>query len=167
MAERAGSQPIELTRRITGDSPVRFDPETFALAGCYSDELAVYRARRGWREALEHHFVLEKDQDFTLEILPDTSLERFYIRCEFVSASGRSAFWRIIHHEAPEAQCLIETAHIPLTDSNFEALLAAPDMQPIDQPEPLVDGPAHAMLPSWVAQVRARIARLVAPYLRG
>jgi hypothetical protein len=159
MAERAGSQPIKLTRRITGDSPVRFDPDTFALAGSYSDELAVFRARRGWREALERHLLLERDQDFTLAIVPDVGSERFYMRCEFVSMSGRSAFWRIIHHEAPEVQCLIETAHIPLTDSNFEALIAAPDMQPVDYPEPLVVPAPRTTVPRWLARTRARIAQ--------
>lgn len=138
--EHANLQLIELSRKIGLDSPVRFDPETNALAGVYTDELSVHRAKRGWREVLEEHFILEFGHDFTLEIVEDPNTRRYLMRCEFVSACGKSAFWRITNHQAPETQCIIETAHIPISDSLFEALVAAPDMRPLEAEEPIIPG---------------------------
>lgn len=151
--EHASSQLIELTRRIASDTPVRFDPETSALAGVYADELAVYRAKRGWRAALETHFLLEAGHDFTIVVVADPESNRFLMRCEFVSACAKSAFWRITHQEAPEAQCLIETAHIPYSESHFEDLVATPDMTPLDHPEPFIPGWSLVSRPSWLERL--------------
>jgi hypothetical protein len=138
--EHAGLELIELTKRIGLDSPVRFDPETNALAGVYSDELALYRARRGWRQVLEANFVLQLGHDFNIDVVADPEAGRYLMRCEFVSACAKSAFWRITHHQAPETQCIIETAHIPIADSLFENLIAAPDMQPLEAEAPFIPG---------------------------
>jgi len=159
--EQASSQLIELSRRIGLDSPVRFDPETSALAGVYTDELAVHRAKRGWCQVLESHFVLERGQDFTLEIVEDPNTRRYLMRCEFVSACGKSAFWRITNHQAPETQCIIETAHIPISDSLFEALVAAPDMRPLEPEEPFIPGWREVQRTSRFERLAARFRRLV------
>lgn len=162
----ASSQLVELSRRIGLDSPVRFDPETSALAGVYSDELSVYRAKRGWRQVLEAHFILEFGHDFTLEIVEDPTTHRYLMRCEFVSACGKSAFWRITNHQAPETQCIIETAHIPISDSLFEALVAAPDMRPLEPEEPFIPGWREIQRTSRFDRILARLQRTWRGWLR-
>jgi hypothetical protein len=158
--EHAGSQLIELSRRIGLDSPVRFDPETSALAGVYTDELAVHRAKRGWRNVLEANFILEMGHDFSIDIVKDPASNRYLMRCEFTSACGKSAFWRITNHQAPETQCIIETAHIPISDSLFEELVAAPDMRPLEDPQPFIPGWREVRRTSRLERVLARLRRL-------
>lgn len=167
MVDYAGTQLIELSRKIGLDSPVRFDPETSALAGVYTDELAVHRAKRGWRSVLETNFVLELGHDFTLEIVEDPTTGRYLMRCEFISGCGKSAFWRITNHQAPETQCIIETAHIPISDSLFEELVAAPDMRPLDDEEPFIPGWREVQRSSRLERLIARFGRLVRSWRRG
>ena len=52
----------------------------------------------------------------------------FTLQCEFVSACGRYAFWRLTNNQAPEAQYLIETAHIPNAELREAEFHAASDL---------------------------------------
>lgn len=92
---------------------VWFDAERLSLEGVYLDEVTAYRARRRWIAAFEAHFLLELKFDFRLEVVCDPHRDHFALRCTFLSACGRYAFWRLTHNQAPEVQAILETAHLP------------------------------------------------------
>jgi hypothetical protein len=103
----------------TYDKPgVCFDPEEAVLEGVYTDELSAHRAKKGWAKALENTFLLTQGYDFVASIQPFSEQKRFVLKCEFSTACGRYAFWRLTHAQAPDAQYLIETAHIPRNTGN-------------------------------------------------
>ncbi len=90
-----------------------YDPDKLVVEGVYHDEVSAYRARRRWIEALEHNFLLEEDHDFHLKVRKSRGGKLFRVRCDFLTACGRYAFWRLTHHQAPEVQLIMETAHLP------------------------------------------------------
>jgi hypothetical protein len=90
-----------------------FDAERLILEGAYLDEISAYRARRRWVEAFETNFLLEGSHDFGIKVVLERESGRFFVRCTFLTACGRYAFWRLTHHQAPEVQFLLETAHLP------------------------------------------------------
>lgn len=120
---------IELTREFPRSCQVSFDSETAALEGAYPDELSAHRARKVWVDILESNFLLEKNHDFQLKVDGSASDGAFALRCDFLTACGRYAFWRLTNDQAPEAQYGIETAHIPNAESMYDAIMTAPDMQ--------------------------------------
>lgn len=81
-----------------------YDADGVTLLGKYSDELAAYRSKRQWTEVLNSYFLLEPERDY--DIWVTSSLEDFYfvLSCNFTSACGRYTFWRLINHQAPEAE---------------------------------------------------------------
>lgn len=124
------AQLSELIAEIELVDGVCFDPQSRTLHGLYSDELSAHRARRGWSETLETSFFLEPDEDFRIEVKGDLGRGRYVVSCEFTSGSAKYAFWRLTHQQAPEAQYLIETAHVPASHFGRE-LARAPDLTPL------------------------------------
>jgi hypothetical protein len=62
----------------------------------------------------------------------------YKVRCDFQTACGRYAFWRLTHHQAPEVQFLLETAHLPYVGiDDFERVSCsdAEDFVPLGPPE--------------------------------
>lgn len=90
-----------------------YDAERLMLEGVYLDEVTAYRARKGWIEAFEANFLLEERIDFRVRVVSNPQPGRFSVVCEFLTACGRYAFWRLTHHQAPEVQFILETAHLP------------------------------------------------------
>lgn len=90
-----------------------YDSDRLTLSGVYLDEVTAYRARKRWIEALEINFLLEERHDFCIKVRPSRGGKLFKVRCDFQTACGRYAFWRLTHHQAPEVQFLLETAHLP------------------------------------------------------
>ncbi len=90
-----------------------YDPERITLEGAYSDQVTAYRARRRWIRTLEMNFLLEEKHDFVVKVVTDQMEGNYRVRCDFLTACGRYAFWRLTHNQAPEVQYLIETAHLP------------------------------------------------------
>jgi hypothetical protein len=91
---------------------VSFDLEKIVLEGLYADELSAHRARKTWARILESSFLLDLEYDF--KVVVDRENEPYYsVRCDFNSACGRYAFWRLTHNQAPEIQYILRTAHIP------------------------------------------------------
>jgi hypothetical protein len=90
-----------------------YDAERLILEGAYLDEITAYRARRRWIQTFETNFLLEGEHDFRLKVVFEDESGRFFVRCTFMTACGRYAFWRLTHHQAPEVQFLLETAHLP------------------------------------------------------
>jgi len=105
-----------------------FDPEEVILEGIYRDEISAYRARRVWREALESNFLLELNRDFKLNVAFEDEKDVFKLRCDFGTACGRYAFWRLTHNQAPETQYLLETGHIPASEQRHRELCEAADL---------------------------------------
>lgn len=124
-------QPIELTREISFPGNILFDSNRLQLLGNYADQLSAYRAKKVWKQTLETCFLLDRDQDFVLVMRSDLGSGSFILSCEFVSACARYAFWRLTNHQAPEAQYLIETAHIPQSESRHDDFLSASDMRSV------------------------------------
>jgi hypothetical protein len=136
--EQARSHLIELNKEVFPTGDVRFDAERISLQGVYGDQLSAYRAKRGWVDALERCFLLEADHDYTLEARSDFGELRFSLACTFHTACARYAFWRLTNEQAPEAQYLIETAHIPDSESHQDEMITAPDLKPVAAPDPMI-----------------------------
>ncbi len=94
---------------------VSFDLDRIVLEGCYADELSAYRAKKTWSKTLETSFLLDLDFDFKV-VVEHTEQPFYSVRCDFSTACGRYAFWRLTHNQAPEIQYIIRTAHIPVTE---------------------------------------------------
>ncbi len=92
---------------------VAFDMSRMTLDGLYQNELDAYRAKRVWRQALSSLFILDPESDFELSVRSDNQSDTFLLTCEFKTACGRYAFWRLTNNQAPEAQSIIEAAHRP------------------------------------------------------
>lgn len=90
-----------------------YDSDRLTLSGVYLDEITAYRARKRWIEALEINFLLEERHDFSIKVRSSHGGKLYKVRCDFQTACGRYAFWRLTHHQAPEVQFLLETAHLP------------------------------------------------------
>lgn len=123
------SKPIELDREVLFFSGVTFDAGNLTLNGVYRDELSAHRAKRGWAAVLEQHFILDKGVDFKVSVDEVREDARYYLKCEFISACARYALWRLSNNQAPEAQYMIETAHIPFCEARLDDLLRAPDLR--------------------------------------
>lgn len=127
---------------LTGDLPrmqsVSFDADRIRLEGRYTDQLSAYRARRIWRETLLNYFLLEPEHDFTLQVASDKETSIYTLNCDFTSACARYCFWRLTNDQTPEAQYLIETAHIPQAASQREEFLFASDLKPLHQEDQAV-----------------------------
>lgn len=131
VAESSSFETIELREQLPLSEGVSFDPDNVTLHGAYSDEISAYRAKKLWIETLENCFLLERDHDFTVRVRSGLDDGHFLLICEFNTACARYAFWRLTNNQAPEAQYIIETAHIPVCDSRQEDILRAPDMRSI------------------------------------
>jgi hypothetical protein len=90
-----------------------YDADRLVLEGAYLDEITAYRARKRWIQTLEANFLLEDHHDFRIRVRVDPDADHYQVRCDFLSACGRYAFWRLTHHQAPEVQYMLETAHLP------------------------------------------------------
>jgi len=131
-------KPIELTREVTFTPGVCFDPEYASLEGTYTDQISAYRARRVWTEALETNFLIDSGHDFLIKVESFVDEGRFTLKCDFLTACGRYAFWRLTHNQAPEAQYLIETAHIPFSEARITEHSFGADLAPREGHEPLI-----------------------------
>jgi hypothetical protein len=139
----------EYESSLGGQAPVVglglwYDAERLLLEGIYLDEVSAYRARRSWIKAFEMNFLLEDIHDFRVKVSFDVEESHYRVQCSFTSACGRYAFWRLTHHQAPEVQFALETAHLPhvatmrfvdsIIDADEEALsqvfCAAPEEKP-------------------------------------
>lgn len=122
---------VEAPQNLSIPSPqggVWFDPERIVLEGNYSDQITAYRAKRRWARAFESNFLLETSHDFKLSVVQQEEGEEFRLKCEFLTACGRYAFWRLTHNQAPEVQFLLETAHMPSVVAVPEARVAITSM---------------------------------------
>ncbi len=81
-----------------------YDADGVTLLGKYDDELSAYRAKKQWAEVLGSYFLLEDERDYDMWVTSNLEEGRFVVSCCFVSACGRYAFWRLINHQAPEAE---------------------------------------------------------------
>jgi hypothetical protein len=90
-----------------------YDSDRLVIEGVYCDEVTAYRARKRWIEAFRIHFLLDEGLDFSLKVRLLRSGKYFKVRCSFLTACGRYAFWRLTHHQALDVQCILETAHLP------------------------------------------------------
>lgn len=81
-----------------------YDTDGVTLIGHYTDEVSAYRARRSWIEVLSNYFLLESTRDYEMSVRYSNETQFFVLTCSFSSACGRYAFWRLINHQAPEAE---------------------------------------------------------------
>ena len=92
---------VDLTKAKPG---LIYDAEGVPLFGKYQDELSAHRARRDWQAVLGSHFLLENERDYELSVFSSLEEGQFLLSCNFVSACGRYAFWRLVNRQAPEAE---------------------------------------------------------------
>jgi len=102
------------------NNTMTYNTDNISIISQFADEMSVYRCRRTWTEILGNHFLLEKDRDFKMDILISESL--FQLTCEFNSACGRYAFWRLINHQAPEAERKLISSGYPESEFCSEEL---------------------------------------------
>ena len=81
-----------------------YDADGVTLLGKFSDELSAHRAKKQWAEVLGSYFLLETERDYDMWVTSNIADNYFVVSCCFVSACGRYAFWRLINHQAPEAE---------------------------------------------------------------
>ena len=115
---------------------MKFDSEAVSLYGIYKDELSMFRAKKSWTEILESNFLLETNYDYNLNKICSPDKSNYVLQCSFLTACGRYAFWRLTNDQAPEAQYLIETAHIPNCDFTSDMFISAPDLSPLYNESP-------------------------------
>lgn len=109
------STNIDFTRAKLG---LIYDAEAVTLFGKYQDELSAYRARREWQTVLGSHFLLERERDYDLLVFSSLEDNQFVLSCNFVSACGRYAFWRLVNRQAPEAEQKLNTNNERVQKSN-------------------------------------------------
>lgn len=114
----------------SGKQTITYDTDSICIIGSFRDEMSAYRARKEWSDILAAHFLLEADRDFFFFVEAKTEPEKhFQLRCEFDSACGRYAFWRLINHQAEEAEEKLLSAGHPLNQSkggsNVRAILSS------------------------------------------
>lgn len=117
-----------------------YDAEKLILEGIYLDEVSAYRARRSWIKTFEMNFLLEEIHDFKVKVVLDSEEARYHVQCTFTSACGRYAFWRLTHHQAPEVQFTLETAHLP-------------HVSPMRFVEPTIESESDALVPPTFVNV--------------
>lgn len=127
------SQVIELKDEFQWSEGVSFDPEHITLEGAYTDQLSAYRARKVWLETFESNFLLEAGHDFSLSVCSSFEDNKFALKCQFLTACARYAFWRLTNNQAPEAQYIIETAHIPNAELRHDDFLQVPDLKSVHE----------------------------------
>ncbi len=137
---------------------VFFDAELIMLEGRYSDELCAHRARRGWTKIFMSSFLLEKEHDFELSVVACQEDECYALRCTFVSACGRYAFWRLTHGQAIEAQYQLEVAHVPEARNGPLHLAVAPDLRPAS----FIGGSENNQGPTRAKHVMPGVGRWIA-----
>lgn len=150
------TEATEIIRQNRVDG-VAYDADSVTLEGSYSDEFSLHRAKKVWKQIFEGSFLLDYRTDFELRSQKNLESGEFVLICSFGSACGRYAFWRLINHQSPEAQYLIETAHIPTGESRHEDFLRAPDLRPMSQVEQSVNNnQTSASLVQWLVNVLAK-----------
>lgn len=113
-----------------------YDAEKLILEGIYLDEVSAYRARRSWIKTFEMNFLLEEIHDFKVKVVFERDEDKYHVQCTFTSACGRYAFWRLTHHQAPEVQFTLETAHLPhMTSLRFEEPSIEPEIESVSPQE--------------------------------
>jgi hypothetical protein len=129
----------EVVHEVWETQGVCFDPTNATLTGYYADELSAHRARRLWCNTLELHFLLDDRVDFLTKVTRPSSetSSQYQLTCTFKTACARYAFWRLTNHQAPEAQYIIETAHIPDCASRQLDILSVPDLRSVYSPTSL------------------------------
>jgi hypothetical protein len=131
---------------------VSFNSDLVSLNGLYTDEVSLFRAKKVWRTVFEGAFLLDSGSDFVLEHKSSIDKGYFALTCSFKSACGRYAFWRLINNQSPEAQYMIETAHIPSCESRRDDFLSAPDMVDVASK----NNEQSASLIQWLVNVLGR-----------
>jgi len=101
MTANALAQPQESE---IGKPGLIFDADSVTLLGKFTDEFSAHRAKKQWMETFAHHFLLEKSRDYQTEVGNIEATDYFFLRCTFESACGRYAFWRLVNHQASEAE---------------------------------------------------------------
>lgn len=152
-------EPVRIHKNLPLSPGVSFDPDSVTLLGVYLDELSAFRAKKGWIEALEGNFLLDYNHDFSLRHEAVLHEGRFVVVCSFLTACGRYAFWRLTNSQSPEAQYLIETAHIPNSEACHQQFISAPEMRSSTEESALFheNGPEMPRFQSWVRDFLQRL----------
>ena len=135
MMQSEVNMPAPVSESPAGGLGIWYDPERIVLEGAYSDQITAYRARRRWISTLETNFLLEERHDFRVKVVNDEERNSFRVRCDFLTACGRYAFWRLTHNQAPEVQYLIETAHLPSVTIIPEPAILLDEVFPDGEPQ--------------------------------
>ncbi len=102
---------------------ISFNPDAYTIVGKYFDEISLFRAKKFWAQAFEDVFLLEKQHDFKFSAQKSSDSNEFTLSCQFLSACGRYAFWRINNNQNPEVKYLIEVSHMPSTFQNYDEII--------------------------------------------
>lgn len=95
---------LSLSESRRGKPSIVFDAASVALLGKFSDELSAYRTRKKWFDVLHSYFLLEQERDYEMNVECSHDENKYVLTCGFTSACGRYAFWRLINHQAPDAE---------------------------------------------------------------
>lgn len=103
-----------------------FDADGVCLFGKYYDEISAWRGKRKWIEVLHEYFLLEPERDYEISVISELESNTFCLSCSFESACGRYTFWRLINHQAPEAEEKLGGTIGQSIESQFSPEMAEP-----------------------------------------
>lgn len=89
-----------------------FDADSVTLLGKFTDEFSAHRAKKQWMGVFAHHFLLERSRDYDMEVGNVEGTGYYYLRSTFESACGRYAFWRLVNHQAMEAEQKLQSPNM-------------------------------------------------------
>ena len=160
--ELSSTNQIDLALNLPSAEGVCYNPDTISLQGVYLDELSLFRAKKQWSDTLSTSFLLDLGRDFDFNIVRDYEGGKFVLGCQFMTACGRYAFWRLTNDQAPEAQYEVETAHIPDSPSHHDQFVSAPDMKSIHDSPLVTTGLGqddNNTFSQWLHEIVKRIAK--------
>jgi len=99
--QTSSEKSIDFTQYKNG---LIFDADGVNLFGKYQDEMSAWRGKKEWIEVLHDYFLLEPQRDYEINVISNLNNLTFCLKCNFTSACGRYAFWRLINHQAAEAE---------------------------------------------------------------
>lgn len=145
--------PVSISNETKG---VFFDTDRLIITGFYSDEIGAYRAKKTWSLALEQSFLLDSGHDFKVKVVRNMDAALYELRCEFTTACGRYAFWRLTHNQAPETQFLMEHAHRPSLNPD-----SYPMVEDDEEGIPFVQGYGESgHRPEWRNYIKSLLTRI-------
>ena len=95
---------------LKASGPINFHPTVPQFTGVYSNEIRRQYAKRSWEKELGSNFLLDRGHDY--ELVKYEGCGYYKLLCDFKTACGRYAYWRLTNDKAPDSLAIIAAAHV-------------------------------------------------------